>query len=412
MKILMILLSVMTWTVESKNAVKLSDTSEVPYDIEVTYANTYNKGQVRSGDVATLTLSHLDGITIEEVALSMRSNNGSGAGTIDVTADTHNLAHTTVTWQQVSEEVVVFSGAQAGVQSLTISLSGTQNSLYVDAFRITWSSAAARTVTLMHGSTVMTTLTEASGGDGIQLPSLENEENWRFVGWSETEFWTIYEKPEYYPTGARYYPNGDCVLWATYQYAEMTGEKPFVTELFSGSFMYVNRETKMALTGVPTEGRMNAIGENIYDDNQHYRIEFAGTDTAYIEHIPTGQPIGYNGTEMAAKSSPWLVYHEGDQTLFYTIVNGKNYVLWLNIYDPIKQTIYAGLLQTDPGASPMGLKDTFMPTEIYAFTCHPEAKVGIELTSEGMNELVSERKIVFGIYEIYIRNGKKYLILR
>ena len=411
MKILMILLSVMTWTVESKNAVKLTDTSEVPYDIEVVYSNTYNKGQVRAGDMATLSLSHLDGITIEEVALSMRSNNGSGAGTIDVTADTHELAHTTVTWQQVSEDVVVFSGAQADVQTLTISLSGSQNSLYVDAFRITWSSAAARTVTLMHGSTALTTMTEVNGGEGIQLPSMEDEDTWRFVGWSETEFWTIYEKPEYYQAGSRYYPSGDCILWATYQYSEMMGEKPFVTELVSGSYMYVNRHTEMALSGVPVDGKMTSAGENIYDDKQHYQIKFVGTDTAYIMHIPTGQPIGYNGTAMATELSPWLVYHEEDQTLFYTIVDGKPYVLWLNILDSYGN-IYTGLLQTSPGPSPMGLKDTYMPTEIYAFTCHPEAKVGIELTSEGMNELMCERKIVFGIYEIYIRNGKKYLILR
>lgn len=412
MKILMILLSVMTWTVASKTAVTLTDTSEVPYDIEAVYANTYNKGQVRAGDVATLTLSHLDGITIEEVALAMRSNNGSGAGTIDVTADGHALAHTTVTWQQVSENVVVYNGAQTGVQTLTICLGGSQNSLYVDAFRITWSSAAARKVTLMHGSEVLTIMTEVSGGEGIQLPSMEDEDYWRFVGWSETEFWTIYEQPDYYLPGTRYIPSGNDVLWATYQYAEMMGEREFVTDLSSGVYMYVNRETHMALSGVPADGKMEFGGENVYDDNQHYMIEFVGADTAYITHVPTGQPIGYKGTEMATEFSPWLVYHEDDQTLFYTIVNGKPYVLWLNIYDTKESSVYAGLIQATLGSSPMGLKTTLMPTELFAFTCHPEAKVGIELTSEGMNELMNERKIVFGIYEIYIRDGKKYIILR
>ena len=412
MKILLILLSVMTWTVESKNAVKLTDSSEVPYDIEAVYSNTYNKGQVRAGDVATLTLSHLGGVTIEEVTLSMRSNNGSGAGNVTVTADSHELAHKSVTWQQVSEEVEVFSGAQTGVQTLTISVDGSQNSLYVDAFTITWSAAEARTVTLMHGSEVVTTMTETTGGAGVSLPSMEDEDYWRFVGWSETEFWTIYEQPDYYLPGTRYIPSGNDVLWATYQYAEMMGEREFVTDLSSGVYMYVNRETHMALSGVPADGKMEFGGENVYDDNQHYMIEFVGADTAYITHVPTGQPIGYKGTEMATEFSPWLVYHEDDQTLFYTIVNGKPYVLWLNIYDTKESSVYAGLIQATLGLSPMGLKTTLMPTELFAFTCHPEAKVGIELTSEGMNELMNERKIVFGIYEIYIRDGKKYIILR
>ena len=35
-----------------------------------------------------------------------------------------------------------------------------------------------------------------------------------------------------------------------------------------------------------------------------------------------------------------------------------------------------------------------------------------EVKDEGISGLEDEWKVVFGIYEIYIRNGKKYLILR
>ena len=67
MKLLLVLLAVMTWTVESKNAVSLSDDSTVPYDIEVGYGCTYQKGDVRANDTATLVLSHLEGITINGI---------------------------------------------------------------------------------------------------------------------------------------------------------------------------------------------------------------------------------------------------------------------------------------------------------------------------------------------------------
>lgn len=408
MRLFLILLSVMTWTVESKNAVQLTEESTVPYDIEAAYSNTYNKGQVRAGDVATLTLSHMGGITIEKVELAMRSNNGAGAGTVIVTADATEIAQKTVTWQSVSEAVEVFSGAQTNVQTLTISVGGSQNSLYVDAFTITWSTAAARKVTLLKGDSIVATMSEITGGAGIVLPTLENVDYWRFVGWSETEFWTVYEKPDYYMPGTRYVPSADCQLWATYQYAEATGEREFATDLVSGGYMYVHRSDHMALNGVPEGGKMTRAPEDIYDSNQHYWIEFAGTDTAYIEHIPTGQPIGYKGTEMATEFSPWLVYHQGDQTLFYTTIDGKNYVLWLNIQDKTNQAVtYAGLFQADPGPSPMGLQTTLMPTEIYAFTCHPETKVGIENVPDSER---SNRKILRDGQVLILRQGETYTI--
>ena len=40
MRLFLILLSVMTGTVESKNAVQLTEESTVPYDIEAAYSNT------------------------------------------------------------------------------------------------------------------------------------------------------------------------------------------------------------------------------------------------------------------------------------------------------------------------------------------------------------------------------------
>ena len=179
----------------------------------------------------------------------------------------------------------------------------------------------------------------------------------------------------------------------------------YESEIASGTYMYVNRSetANLALTGVPADGKMQSATPDVYDANQHYEIELVGADTAYITHVPTGTPI-------AAKASPWRIYHEGDQTLFWTTIKGKNYVLWLNIQENggSKET-YAGLFQTNPGSSPMGLMTTMMPTEIYAFTCHPEAMVGID---ELESEVGNERVIQFGIYELHIRNGKKYIILK
>ena len=54
-----------------------------------------------------------------------------------------------------------------------------------------------------------------------------------------------------------------------------------------------------------------------------------------------------------------------------------------------------------------------MPTELCAFTCHPEAMVGIdEVEDEEMRGLGDERVVQVGIYELHIHKGKKYIILK
>lgn len=409
MNLLIILLSVMTWTVESKNTVTLTD-GTVPYDIEVSYANTYNKGQLRAEDVATLTLSNLGGITVERVSLAMHANAKSGAGVIEVIADGNQLTEKGVTWQTVSTDVEVFSGQQHGVDKLEIKGTGLQSSIYIDAFTIEYSPRAPMSVVLMRGSTPIETLMEEHGMSGVILPWLEDEDHWRFRGWSKTEFWTVYDEPTYQHSNTRYYPEND-TLWAVYQWEEVnTSEMIYEEAGVSGVYMYVNRSEKayLALTGVPVNGVMASATPNVYDDNQHYMISFVGTDTAYITHVPTGTPIGYDGPQMAAKASPWRVYHEGDQTLFWTTIGNKNYILWLNIPDKnTEDTYYAGLFQADPGPSPMGLLGTMMPTEVFAFTCHPETGVGIESVQDSG---LRNHKILRDGQVLILRQGETYTV--
>lgn len=407
MKLLLVLLATMTWTVVDKNTVHLSDDSTVPYDINVSYSNTYNAGHVRAGDVATLSLSNLNGITIESVSLAMRSNKNAGAGQISVMADNTSLANMSVTWQSVSNAVQVFSGQKNNVNALTITVSGTQNSLYVDAFTITYASRPAYTVTLMNGSRVYATLTEEAGMQGVLLPCMPDTAQWQFIGWSGIEFW---ETPDYlyalYPAGERFYMNSDRTLWATYRFNNIP-EEVYATELESGIYQYVNRAVEIALTGVPEDGRMdfNSIQHN--DPNQYYDITFTAENTAFITHHATQTPIGYSGTDMAAIASPWQVYHDGEETLFYTTVNQKNYVLWLNIMSGDGYDFYAGLLQANPGPSPMALLLPVPKTDPI-ITCHPESPQDIENAPSAPS--AGERILMhFGNYDLIIIDGQKYL---
>lgn len=412
MNLILILAAVMTFTVETKNSVSAS--GDVPPTMQASYANTYNKGHVRGGDTATLSLSGLGGITVEKIELTMRSTKNSGAGAIVAMANGTQIAAKTVSYTEVADPVVAWTGVMTNVQDLEIIIGGHQNSLYIDAFTITWSPAPAHAVTLMKGDVAIDTLREASGMEGVVLPTMEDEKEWSFIGWTGTPFWQISEKPTVYNANSTFYPSSDCTLWAVYNF-EDPAESAYQTELVSGTYVYMNETAGIALAGVPVDGRMSNASVNAADSNQYYRIDFVTESTATITHEATQTLIGYDtySPKMSAKASVWNVYHEGEQTLFWTTISNKNYVLWLNIYDLTSQTFYAGLLQADPTTSPMRLLPAVQSAGGTVYTCHPENGVGIEQVSdEGISGLADEWKVVFGIYELYIRNGKKYMKIR
>lgn len=411
MRLLLILLSVMAWTVESKNAV--SGDGTWPYDIEVSYTNTYQKGQVRAGDKAVLTLGHLEGITVEKVSLAMRANANAGAGLVSVTVNGQSLTSREVTYKEVSDAVVVFEGVQNGVQELEISVEGEQNSLYVDAFTIYWAAGPPHTVTLMKGSEVYDTMTEEQGGHGVVLPKLSDEEAWRFEGWCTWEFWEVKWDVKIHKGGQRYYPGSDCTLWAVYRY-DNEPEMVYQKTLESGTYIYANSIAGKAISGVPENGKMGSSLTMKDDANQHYYITFnAAGDSATIQHKKTGTYIGYSGIKLDSKPSKWCVFHKDDKTAFYMQNKGKTYILWPSMLDDTAE--YAGLYitekieQTPTVLIPVG--DSTEPVEP-VYTCHPESPQGLETVSGEGLELSGEWVIPFGIYKLIIKDGKKELRLK
>ena len=412
MHLLLVLLSVMTITVESKSSVSMD--GEWPYDIEVSYSNTYQKGDVRSGDVAELKLSHLEGVVVEKVEVYIRSNQSSGAGTFTLTADGKSVSMVSGTFKDwfgaydnTDYHPLDLLTSSVRLDELVIRLEGSENSLHIEKYVITHASQPAYTVTLMNGAEVYSTMTEPSGGQGIMLPSLAPQGNWHFIGWTSWEFWTIYTMPNILPSSSKFYPDQDCTLWAVYEYHPV--EMVYAEDLVSGEYLYVNRDMNIALMGVPTEGKMYAVTTNKENPDQVYYIDFASADTAYITHAATATPIGYLGLQMAATPSPWLVYHDGDETIFYMKQGSKKYVLWLNMRDSYGNT-YVGLQEAINLTSPMALMPAGPSMEEPAFTCHPECGMGVEdVKSE---ELKGERVVRFGIYELHIVEGQKRLVIR
>ena len=411
MHLLLVLLSVMTITVETKSSVSMD--GEWPYDIDVSYSNTYQKGDVRGGDVAELRVAHMEGTIVEKVEVYVKSNKSGGGGTFTLTADGEPVSTVSGTFKDwfgaydnTDYHPIELLSSPMPLDELVISLEGSENSLHIEKYVITHASQPAYTVTLMNGAEVYSTMTEPSGGKGIMLPSLAPQGQWHFVGWTMWEFWTVYTMPNILPSSSKFYPEADCTLWAVYEYQPV--EMVYAENLVSGEYLYVNRDLDIALTGAPEDGKMYAATTNRENPDQVYYIDFASADTAYITHVATGTPIGYSDLQMAAKASPWLVYHDGQETIFYMEQNGKKYVLWLNVWDG--GSTYAGLQIVNNLASPMALMPAEPSMEEPAFTCHPECGMGVE---EVRGERVKgERVVRFGIYELHIVDGHKRLVIR
>ena len=405
MKLLLIILSVMTFTVKDRSTVTAGGV--LPADMQVTYACSYQRGQVRAGDEATLSLSGLGGITVQKIEMALRANASSGAGTVLVMADDMQLALKTYTYRTVSDAVQVYKGACTDVHTLVVRLIGGENSLYVDSYTITYTPVPVCSVTLMNGNEVYDVLTEENGGQGIILPSVPSAPDWHFVGWSETPFERQTDVPVVKAAYETYAPKEDCTLWAVFQ-QRPASERVYVFDLQSGDYLYVNRHTDKALAGVPSNGKM--VSEEIDETsaNQVFHVELGTTaDTAYITHVQTGTPIGYSGLSLVAKKSPWLVYHDGEETIFYILVNNNPYVLWLNI-SPTQERV-TGLLSTNSvSPSPMSLvyPREEMPIE---YTCYPPVPEGI------MPVYIPRQTdyiLPIGPYELYIHNGQKILKLQ
>lgn len=417
MKMLLLILSaIMSWFVTSKNTI--SGEGEFPSGIEVHYACTYQKGDVRANDTASISFANMGAISIERIEVYVKSNKTAGAGNFTVVANSETVATKTGTFKDWTgaydnseyHAISLLSSPLANVRNLSIELVGTTNSLHIEKYVIQYTQAPPRTVTLMAGGTEFAVMKETAGGKGIELPWGADIPFWEFEGWSETEFWETEALPPVPLTspGTRYYPQEDCTLWAVYK-QDKTPDISYVTDLTTDVYLYLHSETNMALRGVPEGGIMECAYVNVYDEQQYYWIEFESPEVAYITHMMTGTPVGYTQeAKIAVVASPWKVYHDGEETLLYATINDKNYVLWPGLQDGYGYTSYTGLLQANPMTSPMRLQSTLMPARLFVYTCHPETQ-GV-MTADGKDGIMNERVLMrFGNYELIIRNGQKEL---
>lgn len=145
-----------TYTVSQKDAVTITGTA--PTGSSVTYLQTFDTPtQITKGNSATLTLSGFEGEKITGIVLNMKSNASKGAGKFSAIAGTTTIAsiasattfdkwydntsygssYRNVTVKLTNSDYAIKTG-----EKVVITIAATVNSLYIQSYTITYTSAA------------------------------------------------------------------------------------------------------------------------------------------------------------------------------------------------------------------------------------------------------------------------------
>ena len=188
-----------------------------------------------------LTVSNANGLCFVGGSSAISSLSGGSAGT-------WNSSAKTLTWTPADgTNYTYFAFYQNGKVA-----SGTNNLAGKDAIVITYEEATpttAYTVTFnagTNGTCTEASLTEASAGAGVTLPSCTANEGYVFKGWSTTENGAT---PDAGKGGATYKPSKDCTLYAVYAKAYVLT----ITQPADGGTLTVTDGTNALATGAKVE---------------------------------------------------------------------------------------------------------------------------------------------------------------
>lgn len=424
-----------TYIIETSSSVSTSGTP--PADSEAIYSRTGTTGQVgqmTAGNSTLLTLNGWDGIELDSVVLQMRSNKSAGAGSLtmrigDATVWTINdadFSHKTWHGSFTNEWTTISRWIGEKVpkdQAINILIEASKNSLYVKSYTLyyTLPEPEAYTVTYVTGIGLeIPNSSEEYPLAGVVLPAWKDTLNWRFLGWSEVEAIDSDTCPTLLQAGDTYYPIANCKLWAIYS-DDM--QQDAITNYVSGKYAVASSYWSRAMRGATKNGMINTCDIALTNENgtielltsvdkaMTYQFRFLADSTLTIQHVATGEWIGYAANTLCNAEKKWhyrvlsdgsLCVHHGDGILFWGYgadAQQKDIV----VYDA---DLEWSLMQTD------GL--LLFPAKKMYFTTWPFGKIdGVEniIIPEFIEEN-TEYILHLGSHELHIQNGKKWLRLQ
>lgn len=438
-----------SYTLSSNNTVLLEGEAPVysTYDFERS-STTGRKGQMTKGNSTRLHLGGWDGSYIHRITLEMHSNSGSGKGSMtmqvgdEVVWQIENKAFSSkewagmysTAWVDISKDIEMEVGDDGEIDIL---ISATENSLYINRYVIEYEPASPRCYSVSFSTgldTVPDAIEQTEIGASIILPAWQDTAMWYFLGWSETEVEDSTMAPDLLLAGSEYVPRRNTKLWAVYSDVK---EVTAVDDYVSGEYVMTmwNPTTELYVkTGMAMAGRVEggtvalcAADMMINSEGKHclltsieadmiYELDFAEDSTLKVMHVATGTSIGHRDDKLYdTDESVWryrvledgslVVYSPLDElTSTYALFFG---VMWQqNEFLPVAQTSRMDVTQYVKNA--MWLYPILYPR----YVCWPLGKPEIEDEDRddiGDGEAVYLMNI--GRYALYVKGGKKYLLI-
>lgn len=439
----------LTSTTEVKPSGVLPNSSTYEYKRSAT---TGQKGQMTAGNTTCLELNGWDGCIIRKVELQMHSNTKSGRGFLDMTVGNNVVwaiedqdfceeawaGMYTTSWVPITHNMNVL----VNNEPIEILISATENSLYIQSYTIYYEKVNQPIITdipsipsvslepqtyTIHFNTGCGTsppsITQSSPNTPITLPEWQDTLSWYFVGWSETEVRENQLVTPLIEAGKPYIPHKSLTLWAIYSDVKETTvlndyESGVYVIAYDSEFTQLLSGSALAMSGaieedmVPVSNvqlRTNTHGlkslDSPIDIQMLYDIEFCADSTAYITHLATSAPIGYKADKLDIVPSLWEYRMLDDGSIiFYYLYDGEQYTLYLSTKNE-RVGAYAQSISLAKWKKEALWLFPFLEKQYTSWPLGTLAAVDdIEVPNVDM-------VYQFGVYELHIKNGKKYLYL-
>ncbi len=315
-------------------------------------STTGNINQVTKNNRLTLTLTGFPDCTLTNICVEGHSNKQAGAGRLTITRNGTTIMTLGPgrfpSWQAEgywSTEPVSFSQDRQDIlgnaDTLCLTLSATENSLYLDHLLLTLVPTPATTHTvILHSwdSTYMEqldTIQETSIGAGVLLPSMplvlpdSLVNNWTQIGWTEEEYLDRIDEPAYHSNDHRFFPTRDMDLYALYTNSIATvieQDTLYASGIYAIVKRYPDGNAYMAIGGTSTGStylttRTCALSQTdgLYrltlshlDNDARYYMDRTG-DSVYLMHVGTQTYIGYSDKSTTSRvplvnrDTPWAL---------------------------------------------------------------------------------------------------------
>lgn len=435
--ILGLLISILSATYTIASSSSVTPSGDIPANSQATYsrtATTGRVGQMTAGNSTLLVLENWGGYNIDSIALEMRSNKTAGAGKLSMTIgkkEVWTIAEASFdsdSWNgQFSDEwsrISRWIGEKvAKDDAISIRITASENSLYINRYTIYYSRIAPKPYTVSYESGLgikIPNSTEEYPMAGVVLPICPDTADWLFVGWSEEEILEADTCPRIWKGGDIYYPIDNCQMWAIYS-NRVTQES--ISEYTSGEYALTNRFFARAMHGEIQDGIIATkpveiiaidstfILQNKVTDPMTYYVDFTSDSTLTIQNLASETWIGYERKELRPTSKEWQYRILSDGSL--CIYQPQGVLFWGYGADASQDDIVVYNAQMDWTLMHSDGILLFTIQDMY-FTTWPFGKIDSVENIE-IPEFIGENPeyiLHIGTYELHIKNGKKWLQVR